>query len=196
MRAIRAPPDSRWTDSERDGVRVLFRPALGPAASGLDFFFLVVVFGIVGINMLLLAFGDALGFTSTGNPIVAWFVMALFGLVGLLVLYRAAHKAWGTEEFALGDEEIVYRKTLFGHTKTQTIAIDTVEDVGISWRTRTSSQNGSNQKITYFYFVIDTGFKEHCFGKEMSKPEKLWAASAIRDHVAAHKQPPPQKPQI
>ncbi len=183
------PPGSFWTDIDRDGARILHREPKGVAGAKGAFFGVFVLYGMVSVFVLLMLFGDDWGFTSSGSPTFGWVMMGIFSVVGLLIIYKAALEAWGIEEFELTPDAIIHRQKVFGREKTKVIAMDDVEEVDISWRTSSSSSSSGHRRTrTYYYFLIDTAFDEHRFGEDMTKDEKLWAASAIRDHIDAHRQ--------
>jgi hypothetical protein len=178
------PMGSFWSEIERDGARVLHREPKGVGGAARSFVGAGVIYGIVGVVVLLMAFGDEWGFKSSGSETFAWVVLAIFAFVGLFVIYQAALEAWGIEEFELTNDQIIHREKVFNHEKTQAIALDDVEDIDMIWDTSTSSSsNGRSRTVTHYYFLIVTTFDEHRFGKEMTKNEKLWAASVVRDHV-------------
>jgi hypothetical protein len=178
------PLGSFWSDIERDGARVLHREPKGVGGAAKAFVGVAVLYGIVASFVVVMIFGDEWGFKSSGSETFGWVMMAVFALVGLFVVYHAALQAWGIEEFELTDDAITHRQKVFNHEKTTVIPLDDVEDIDMTWDTSTSSSNnGRSRTVTHYYFLIVTTVDEHRFGKEMTKNEKLWAASALRDHV-------------
>ncbi len=176
-------PPGFWTDTQRDAARVLHRQPQGISGAMGSIFAVVLIYALMGLFGFLLATGR-----MTGNVTFGWIMVSSFSVVGLVVAYKAALTAGGIEEFELTADAIIHRERVFGRERTKVIPLDDVEAVDITWSTSTSSDsNGYRRTRTYYYFVIRAAGDEHRYGKEMTKDEKLWAASAIRDHVQAHR---------